>query len=351
MFYIYGSDKDVIRGQHANRKSEFVLINVAGESKVRVKSKKGIDMKTVIVTGATSMIGIATIKECIKHGVRVLAISRSDSKRRSALPDSPLLSFIGADLSELKDLVIPDDSYDVIYHFGWGHTDRSTRDNEKLQEKNIEYCIGAVELGRRYGCKRFIGAGSQAEYGFRECEITEETVCIPETAYGRAKVKACDEAIKLCSNYGIQCVWTRIFSVYGINDSPNVLVSYLVDKFINGEVASFSSGEQYWNYLYEDDAATYFYMLGKMNYPVDNLTGMILNVGSPVTKRLRDFIYEVEQEFGPDFKYEFTDKVAKGIHPNVSRLINLTGYLPKVGFGEGMKRILNEREKNSICQA
>ena len=41
VFYIYGSDKDVIRGQHANRKSEFVLINVAGESKVRVKDGEG----------------------------------------------------------------------------------------------------------------------------------------------------------------------------------------------------------------------------------------------------------------------------------------------------------------------
>ena len=35
-FYIYDSDNDVIRGQHANRESEFVLINVAGSSKVRI---------------------------------------------------------------------------------------------------------------------------------------------------------------------------------------------------------------------------------------------------------------------------------------------------------------------------
>ena len=34
--YIYGSDEKVIRGQHANRKAEFVLINVSGTSKVRV---------------------------------------------------------------------------------------------------------------------------------------------------------------------------------------------------------------------------------------------------------------------------------------------------------------------------
>ncbi len=41
IFYIYGSDHNVIRGQHANRNSEFVLINVAGTSKVRVKDGKG----------------------------------------------------------------------------------------------------------------------------------------------------------------------------------------------------------------------------------------------------------------------------------------------------------------------
>ena len=41
VFYIYGSDTEVIRGQHANRKTEFVLINVAGKSKVRVKDGEG----------------------------------------------------------------------------------------------------------------------------------------------------------------------------------------------------------------------------------------------------------------------------------------------------------------------
>ena len=36
VFYIYGCDSQVVRGQHANRNSEFVLINVSGSSKVRV---------------------------------------------------------------------------------------------------------------------------------------------------------------------------------------------------------------------------------------------------------------------------------------------------------------------------
>ena len=41
VFYIYGSDADVVRGCHANRRSEFVLINVAGQSKVRVRDGAG----------------------------------------------------------------------------------------------------------------------------------------------------------------------------------------------------------------------------------------------------------------------------------------------------------------------
>lgn len=36
VFYIYGSDDTVVRGQHANRETEFLLVNVAGTSKVKV---------------------------------------------------------------------------------------------------------------------------------------------------------------------------------------------------------------------------------------------------------------------------------------------------------------------------
>ena len=40
VFYIYGSDPSVVRGRHANRRSEFVLINVAGSTRVRIDNGK-----------------------------------------------------------------------------------------------------------------------------------------------------------------------------------------------------------------------------------------------------------------------------------------------------------------------
>ncbi len=40
VFYIYGSDAEVVRGQHANRETEFLLVNVSGTSKVKIDNGK-----------------------------------------------------------------------------------------------------------------------------------------------------------------------------------------------------------------------------------------------------------------------------------------------------------------------
>lgn len=48
IFYMYGSDQDVVRGQHANIKTKFVLVNVAGSSKVLVKDGLGNEREYVL---------------------------------------------------------------------------------------------------------------------------------------------------------------------------------------------------------------------------------------------------------------------------------------------------------------
>lgn len=44
VFYIYKSARDVVRGCHANRVSDFVLINVSGKSKVKTMDGRGNEM-------------------------------------------------------------------------------------------------------------------------------------------------------------------------------------------------------------------------------------------------------------------------------------------------------------------
>lgn len=54
VFYIYESDSTVVRGQHANRESEFVLINVAGKSKVRITD----GIEEIVVELVRPMMGV-----------------------------------------------------------------------------------------------------------------------------------------------------------------------------------------------------------------------------------------------------------------------------------------------------
>lgn len=293
------------------------------------------------------MLGIATIQRCMEHNIRVTALSRKNSRRKKYLPQSELLSFIECELKELNKISLPEENYDVFYHFGWCFTDRTTRDDPVLQSKNIEYTLEAVQMAHRYGCKKFIGAGSQAEYGFHHEMITEDTSVRPEVCYGYAKYTAGKMAEKLCDRLGMTCVWTRTFSVYGRYDGENTLISYALQQYRKGRCARFSSGMQMWDFLFEEDAGEYFYLLGEK---ADR--SIVVNVASGDARLLREYIEEMAGVLDENcedrlFQYELgksENMRLNGIYPNVDRLREITGYIPKISFSEGIKKIWIYRE-------
>ena len=123
-------------------------------------------MIKVIITGATGAVGMALIQELVLHGVEVTVVCHKESKRKKQFSLFPELKVIDCDLNELKSItdMCPND-YDTFYHFAWDGTFGNTRNNVEGQIQNIQYTIDAVELAHSLGCRRFIGAGSQAEYG------------------------------------------------------------------------------------------------------------------------------------------------------------------------------------------
>lgn len=117
-------------------------------------------------------------------------------------------------------------------------------DNPILQEPNIKYTLDAVNLAKRLGCRKFIGAGSQAEYGKVDTVITPDTPVNPLTAYGMAKYSAGILSGKLCKQLELIHIWTMIFSVYGCYDREGTMINYAMDRFLKGETAKFSSGNR-----------------------------------------------------------------------------------------------------------
>ena len=69
----------------------------------------------IVLTGATSMIGVALINECISNGDTVLAIVRQGTSRLSRLSQSELIQIEYADLDNLDNVTGDGQPYDVFY--------------------------------------------------------------------------------------------------------------------------------------------------------------------------------------------------------------------------------------------
>lgn len=248
-------------------------------------------MKSAVITGPTGAIGMALIDKCMEEKTKVLAICHKGSSRIENIPDSPFIRVVEADLSDYRNLFWDNGTvgnYDVFYHFAWGGTVGDARNDMFLQTDNITYTLDAVELAGRLGCRTFIGAGSQAEYGRVEGKLTPDMPVHPENGYGMAKLCAGQMSRMACRRKKIRHIWTRVLSVYGPYDGAGSMVMSAIRKFSNGEPTAFTPGGQMWDYLYSKDAAAIFYALGKLG-----VDGETYCVGSGQARELKEYIKDI----------------------------------------------------------
>ena len=300
-------------------------------------------MKKIVVTGATSMLGVATIEECLKSGIEVVAVVHKNTKNFYRLPQSSALKIIEANLDELSTCTPDFNDADVFYHFAWAATTHEGRLNVDVQEMNIRYTLDAVRLAQRCGCQKFIFAGSQAEYGLSDKPLNRDTPIKPFTAYGVSKFAAGKLAEMLCDSLGLTFVWTRILSVYGINDGANTLISYVVDCYKKNSQPVLTGCEQIWDYLYADDAARAFRLLGQC--PTEG----VYVVGSGVGLPLKSYLEKIYRLMKPNVPLVFGGKpYAKNqvmyLAADISDLKRDTGFEPQISFEEGIARILKARD-------
>ena len=330
-------------------------------------------MNKIVVTGATSMIGIATIEQAIKNNVEVLATVRAGSKKLDRLPKSNLIKILECDidqfdsidlsqlsvkhLDENKDWIAMPLSearndnwnYEVFYHFSWGNTDKTTRNDPVLQEKNIKYALDAVNLAKELGCKRFVGAGSQAEYGRVEGKLTASTPVNPDIAYGMAKYAAGRLTDLRCKELGIEHIWVRILSVFGIYDNPFTMINYAIKELLAGREPEFTRCEQKWDYLFSEDAGRAFYLIGE-NGKADKTYCL----GSGIARPLADYVKTINKlldkpENTGIGKKDYAPNQVMHLEADISDLSSDTGFVPSTSFEEGLKKTIDFL-RSQTCQ-
>lgn len=306
----------------------------------------------IIVTGATGFIGTALCEELLRHGHEVIAVIRPESKKRQKLCYSQMLDerlqIIEMALDDLESLYPRIRHADLFYHLAWNGSAGNAREDFDIQYSNIKYTADAVRTAVKCGCRKFIGAGSQAEYGV-VCGIAkeEETIPHPFMMYGAAKLAAYQMANVLASQSDILFVWPRIYSVYGVGENAGTLVSYVIDALLSEEVPQLSSCENLWNFMYITDCVKALRMLGECQ----SAEG-IYHVASEDTRVLRSFVEEIRDIVLPDSKLEFGVRISNPqktfiLNPDISKLKNL-GFNNSIMWRDGIRRCKEYAELHKV---
>ncbi len=295
-------------------------------------------IKKVIITGPTGAVGTALIQELINNNIQVTAISRVGSRRITNIPSSPLVSIVECNLNDLLSLSEKlTHDYDVFYHFGWDGTYGASRQDLYKQSENIKFALDAVELAHNIGCRVFIGAGSQSEYGHVDGVLTPNTACNPDNGYGICKLASCNLTRVACSKYNIRHNWCRILSLYGPYDGEYTLISSLIKSFIKGERIKTTNGDQIWDFIYSKDAAKAFRLVAENG--IDNA---VYCFGSGKTRTLKQYIIAVRDIVNPQCeigfgKLPYYPNQVMHLEADISNLQNDTGFSPSYTFEEGIK--------------
>lgn len=297
-------------------------------------------MKRVIVTGAAGFFGIHATEAFLRHGCEVVAVARPGSLHNERLYSlhSPLLSVVECDMAEIGRLPalltengIPVDGYDTFCHLAWA----GGRNDLDAQVKNIDNSLQALRSAEELHCRRFIGAGSQAEYGETgDTVITEETVTKPFSAYGAAKVSACSLTRVLAAELSIEWIWCRIFSLIGRFEPKGRMLPDLIRKLRTGEEIVLSCCEQYWDYLDADDAAEALAALLEKGR-----AGEIYHIANGDYRPLKEYTEKARELIAPGvtIRYGAAPKPFVSLRPSVEKLRKDTGFVPRVSFEESIK--------------
>ena len=306
------------------------------------------DIKTAVVTGPTGAVGTALCRKLTEQGIAVFAVIRPGSARAEHLREIAGVRLVACDAAELLHLPELVPAADAFFHLAWAKTVGQGRNDMPAQIDNIRYAIDAVQAASALGCKVFVGAGSQAEYGRVDHALTPETPCFPENGYGMAKLCAGQMSRTACEGLGIDHIWPRILSVYGPFDGLGSMVSSVTRALLHGEKPLLTKGEQLWDFLYADDAARALVLLAR-----HGRSGAVYPLGSGSARPLREYIEALRDAIDPALplglgEIPYGDKQVMHLEADISALKKDTGFAPQTDFQTGIRKTIDwVREKDN----
>ena len=301
---------------------------------------------TILVAGATGLVGSAILRECKRAGKDAIGIS---SKDLNLLDRNKTFKFF----KELKPSIVIDAAAKV------GGIGGNNNYPVEFLSDNIQIQSNLMDAAHAASVEKLVFLGSSCIYP-RNCAqpIKEEYILTGEleetnSAYAIAKIAGIELVKSYRKEYGRNWISIMPTNLYGPNDNFNLQTSHvfpaLIRKFADAvqlnlnEVELWGTGEPLREFLHVDDLSTAITVCLE-KYESDQH----INIGSGVEISIKDLATKIAYLSNFQGKIIWNSKFPDGTPRKVldiSKITNL-GWKPRISLEDGIRSTLSWYKKN-----
>lgn len=306
------------------------------------------DGKTILVTGATGLIGKLCVKSLLNSGynTQVIALVRDEEKAKNIFGESKRLTYLVQDINQRINTTR---RVDYIIHAA------STTSSKDFVEKPVETIYTAIngsrnilEFAKNKRLEGMVYLSSLEIYGVNEKEnIKEEDygyidILNPRSSYSESKKIVETMCISYGTEYGVPVKIARLAQTFGagVSISDNRVFAQFAKAIINKEnIILHTKGETKRNYCYTTDAVRGIFTI--LTKGENNNAYNVANENSYCS--ISEMAHLLENEYT---KVEYKiDEVNRGYNPTVkialnTEKLNALGWEAKVNLKEMFDRLI-----------
>lgn len=309
--------------------------------------------KTVVITGATGLIGSELAAQFASAGAEVISAVRNPARARGRC--------VKYDAAEPLKF---DFRADIVVHAACSaHPMAYSTDPAGVMRANITGAMNLLDYAVQHG-SRFIflssgeiyGNDPVSESGFTEDETGKIDTMNPRACYPESKRAAETMVAAWAKQYGCDALVARLCHVYGPAVTPSnsrADAQFLRNALAGEDIVMKSAGSQVRSFMYVKDAARAIMLLCEKGAP-----GEAYNVASRSSvASIREYAATLAALAGVSLKFENPDDVEAAGYSRVSRAVLDPSKLEKLGFKpeytleKGLKETLEYGAKSDNKQA